>query len=168
MINFETLEKVSNFISFKDIFNSYIKDDNLANVYGNYNTFVNDIFIKALKNTVYNLQDEKDKENFYWVIICKKKLYNYVKDLFEYFIEYYKKRNDLNFFLRLKISILKTIRWVRRINFVVDIFHYSHFTELYNKRIKKLFDERKTNNVYVYKLDKDSLFKYKFAMKYKR
>ena len=168
MDSVEVVEKVSSFISFKDIYNSYIKDDTLANVYGDYNTFVNDIFIKALKNTVYNLQDENDKENFYWVIICKKKFWNYVGDLIEYFIEYYNKRKDLSFWLRFKLSIIKTIRWVRRINFAIDIFNYSHFSELYNKKIKKLFDEGKTSNVYIYKLNSNSYFKYQFAMKYKR
>ena len=167
MDSIEVVEKVSNFISIKKLYNSYIKDDTLANVYGDYDTFVNDSFVKKLKRTVCNLQEE-DKENYYWIIICKKKFLDYVEDLIEYFIEYYKERKDLNFWLRFKISLLKTTRWVRRINFVIDIFNYSHFTESYNKEIKKLFDEGKTNNVYIYKLNRDLLFKYQFAMKYKR
>lgn len=168
MSNLELLEKASSFISLKDLYNLYIKDDSLANVYGDYNTFANDSFVEGLKKTVYDIREEKDKENFYWIIICKKKLIPYIKDLIEYFIEYYKERKDLSFWLRLRMSYVKTIRWVRRINFVIDIFDYSHFPESYNRKIKKLFDDNKTNNVYIYKLNKDSFFKYQFAMKYKR
>jgi hypothetical protein len=170
MINYDLIEKLSSSISLKDIYKFFIIDDKLANVYGNYEAFINDTFIDVLvefaKMPISDRLEYEEKYP-YWIIVCNKKYFEFIKDRVKYFIKYFKKRKDLDFWTRLKISFSKTKRWVKRINFAVDIFEYVDNIESYNIQIKHLFNQHKTKHIYIYKGNKEFIFELKFNMKLK-
>jgi len=176
MISFDQFEKIASSMPFstEDIFKLLNLEDNLTvEIYGNYEKFKKDqntegtLLYKLIEFTkACTLADKK----FYgWVIVCKKGYIKYWKDCFDYFIEYYSKRSDLNFLTRLKMSLLKTKRWVGRVRYSVDMFHYIIFPENYNKKIKKLFDNKEIDRIYIYKTqDQFLLNKIRFEEKHKR
>ena len=67
------------------------------------------------------------------------------------------------------MSLLKTKRWVGRIKFSVDMFHYIIFPENYNAKIKKLFDKKEIDRIYIYKTkDQFLLNKISFEERHKK
>lgn len=169
-------EKCIDLVPLKDIKESLnIEDGITAEIFGNYNTFIydqtnkNGFLYKLLKFiSTYKLSEE-EKESYNWLIICKKGYIKYIKDCFEYFMNYFSKRSDLNFFTRLKLSVLKTKHWVGRAKFVADIYDFKLSKEKYNKKIKELFDNKEIDRIYIYKYTKRKLWSEAlFDVKYRK
>ena len=64
---------------------------------------------------------------------------------------------------------MKTIHWVGRIKYVIDIYEYIRNKDKNDKEIKKLFDDKEIESVYLYRLyNKELLYEAMFEKKYKK
>jgi len=173
MTYFEIIEKFSEIISNEDIKKLLnIEDGVTVDIFGNYDTF---IMNKHNTNNGYfgriiQIAKLYNGDKFNCAIVCKKGWIKYLKDWYKYFKAYFKKRNDLNLYLRIKLSIMKTNRWVGNVKYAVDIFEYIKNENVHNMHIKTLFDKKEISTVHIYNRqdDKDFVLKYKFDSQYKR
>lgn len=162
MITLELVEKIVNLvpISREDTFKLLKIEDNLtAEIYGNYEKFAIDqisedaILYKIMKfaKGYKKLKEDEEIDTGSWVFVCKRGYVKFSKECLKYFWKYFKRRSDLNLLTRLKMSILKTKRWVTRIVYVCDAESFSECPELFNKKIKRLFDNKEIDRIYIYK-----------------
>lgn len=169
MISLDVIEKLVNLvpISREDIFNLLQIEDNVTiEIYGNYKSFAVDqisedtLFYKIIRFT-NGLREYKKEHKDYdkkskfkqssWVIVCKKGYIKYTLERIKYFFEYFGKRSDLNILTRIKMSLLKTKRWVGRTVYYIDIDTFSICPAMINSKIKRLFDTGEIDRIYIYK-----------------
>ena len=136
------------------IHNKYIKLDDFINSYGNYLTFIDSIEKyeddMCILKMIYDY-GEYNKLNYCLVgkigyIDFFKKEYNWIK-------KYYKERSDLDIIRRIYVTGKKAIKCIFRFNYntCIDIKDYFADSELYNKRIKRIFNEKKIDRLNLYK-----------------
>lgn len=165
MMQFDVIEKLINLVPLnkEELLKLLQIEDNITvEIYGNYERFaIEQIseeailykiikFVKGYKE--YKKENEDRKFNTSsWILVCKKGYIKYLKELLTYFYKYFCKRSDLNFFTRLKMSILKSKRWVSRIVYTLDIEQFCECPEIFNKKICRLFENKEIDRIYIYK-----------------
>ena len=170
----EIINKFSDIISISDIKHILDIDKNIADMFGNYDTFINEQkneelghfgrILKPLLN--YSIENRK---YYNWIIVGKKGYIKYLIDCVIYFYTYFCKRSDLDLLNRIRVSLMKTIHWVGRIKYVIDIYEYIRNKDKNDKEIKKLFDDKEIESVYLYRLyNKELLYEAMFEKKYKK
>ena len=134
------------------------KNSKTVDIYGDFNTFINNqedgySFLYKLisyRKTLHMKDLYYERKHHDWYIVCKKGYLRYLKDLIVYFYKEFIRRNDLNFFTRIKISILKAKRLITRNKYITNISSYITRKHIHDTRIKKLFDEHKIDRIYLY------------------
>lgn len=157
LCNILPIKDIKNIINEKikiTIHDKFIELDKLVNVFGDFETFINNQNING--NDMYiisNLSNYIDKQKISgnWIIICKLGYFNFIKFYIKYLCHYYKKRKDLNFIHRIYISIRKSNCNIFRIKCCIDINNYFKEKEKFDNQIKELFNTKQIDRIYIYK-----------------
>ena len=169
MITLDFLDKMIGIIPIdkNDILKILEIEDNLTvEIYGNYEKFaVDQISDDALLYKIFNYVDgfnqyKKEKEaageklefpESTWLMVGKIGYLRFTIRRIKYFWKNFWKRSDLNFFTRVKMSLLKTKRFIGRTTYIKDISTFTICPEFSNHEIKRLFNEKKFDRLYIYK-----------------
>ena len=151
--------------SFNKLFKS--KKSHICDVYGNYETFINNIEDKESTLSCIidciNMQSLKDlkESQFVYFLTGKKNYINYFLEVINTFLSYFWFRKDLDIITRIHMSYLYTIHHKHRVKFGTTIVKYLRRQEENNKKIKKKFDDKEIDLLYVYQVDKEEINKLK-------
>lgn len=173
-INTEIISNTIGLISFSDIKQLLEIDDDVADIFGNYEVFIkeqNNEELGHLGRIIKSIEKygKEDRKYYNWLIIGKKGYFKYLKDASIYFCKYFYKRSDLNLLNRIRLSLMKTKNWVGRIKYVINIYKYLRYKDANDKEIKRLFDNNEISSIYLYRLRDDKiLYDSLFEQKYKQ
>lgn len=139
----------------------FVKSKYLINIYGSYDYFKEsqNFDIKNLDGDFYRIRNLDKCKLFLnkeipisdYYLYTEITFYNYIKSLYFTFTQYYKKREDLCFIDKIRMSFLKTKRNIYKFNSFIDIREYYNNTIKYDKQFKTLFDNKLINKIYLYK-----------------
>lgn len=139
------------------IHNKFIKIDEFLNSYGNYLTFINskedlEDDITQLK-MIYKYNKNKYNTKLNYCLIGKVGYINFFIKECKWIYKYFKKRSDLDIIRRIYVTGKKAIKNIFKFNYhtCIDITDYFNDPELYNLRIKRIFDEHKIDRINLYK-----------------
>ena len=149
----------------KQFIKEYFKKSKyLINIYGSYDYFkesqnFNEKNLDGDFYRIYYLDQYKsiiDKEipvsDYY--LYTEITFYNYIKSLYYTFTQYYKRRKDLSFKDKLKMSYLKTKRNICKFHSFIDLRSYFNNKDKYDKQFEELFNIKLINKIYLYKKKK--------------
>ena len=154
-------ERIINFLKLKKpqfiIHNNIIKVKSFIASYGNYNTFINSITDD--EEDLYTLKFLYQRDNNEYLCFClvgKVAMFKFVKNYIKWIYNYYNKRNDLVFLVRLRTIWNKLSKNFYKYNYntCIDVRDYFKHPNLYNEIILKLFIDKKIDrlNLYTYKI----------------
>lgn len=141
--------------------NKLIELHKLINVFGNYETFINNQTEEGNDLWIINNYSKFDKvinpnkvlSN--WCIIGKLGYWNFIKKYIKYSWQYWKKRNDLNIIHRIYISFKKANKNVYRFRIGIDVNKYFKEKTKFDNQIKKLFNNKDIDRIYLYTYKKE-------------
>ena len=169
MITLELIEKIVGLVPIdkNDVMKILQIEDNLtAEIYGNYEKFAIDqlsedtLLYKIFKfvegyQQYIDEQERKGKKNkitiSHWVIVGKIGYTRYTLRRIKYFFKFFWDRSDLNFFTRIKMSLLKTKRFVGRTVHALDAKTFMLCPDIANRKFKELFKKGEIDRIYIYK-----------------
>lgn len=128
----------------------------LKNVFGNFDTFINNQEIEGGDLWVISNFSKFDKiinPNSIiskWCIIGKLGYFNFIKTYFKYVWKYFYKRKDLNIVHRTYMSFKKANQNVCRFKIGIDVNKYFNEKTKFDKQIKELFDDKNIDRIYIY------------------
>ena len=161
----EYLEKALNLISLISIddIKKFLNIDNtkVLDIWGNYDAFFDSqtnpqtelsTYVWICENNIEDLKyDEYKRLGMSIYIIGKIGYIKFCKEYLKFILNFLYKRNDLNIFTRLYLSIIKASQKIKRNKFQIEINKFTTSQVKSNKYIYKLFKERKINRLYLYK-----------------
>ena len=167
----EYLEKALNLltlISIDDIKKFLnIDNTNVLDIWGNYDAFFDSqtnpqtelsTYVWICENNIKDFKyDEYKRLGMSIYIIGKIGYIKFCKEYLKFIFNFLYKRNDLNIFTRLYLSIIKASQKIKRNRFQIEINKFTNNQIQSNKYIFKLFKERKINRLYLYKFNSKKL-----------
>lgn len=139
------------------IHNKLIKLYDFINSYGNYSAFINskknleDDMTQLKMIYKYDKNNYNDKLNY--CLVGKIGYIDFFINECKWIYKYFKKRSDLDIIRRIYVTGKKAIKniFIFNYNTCIDIKDYFDDPELYNKRIKRKFDENIIDRINLYK-----------------